>query len=302
MRAKGGALAASLARGTPAYQARYRPAPRSFTGQLWAALTRNTPAYTKASPESTPDAQAGRLMTRIFSDPAQADAFARDPGLSLALAIAMDRLLAVELARKLAAAIYYDADRARNLVMGTVVDRLEDFAAYQLASRLGELKALAGEFYRLLTKDGDLRNDDVLFRARRLPHSVESARRSAVRLAQSRVDQFTLDSELYRLIADAAERADGLTIGIRQDLTDADLRGARLSNAELTGSDLSGTDLRDANLTHADLQGALWSLATSWPIGMLRTMEDNSTEIKPGFYRVNTPRDRDRSNSPVAVR
>jgi hypothetical protein len=45
---KGGALAKSLARGTPAYQARYWPAPRSFTGQLWAALTRNTPAYAMA--------------------------------------------------------------------------------------------------------------------------------------------------------------------------------------------------------------------------------------------------------------
>jgi hypothetical protein len=239
-------------------------------------------------------------MARIFADEARAKSFAEDAGLSLALAVAVDRLLAAELARKLTAAIYYDADRAIILLKRSTGEPAEAGARAVLVRSLSELRDGADFLYRLVTSGG-VRVRDLLTIVARLHQTAEVARRADSKFAESRTDRPTLN-EVAGLVADAAERAFYLMGGLRQDLRDADLRGARLSLAELAGSDLSGADLMGADLAHADLEGALWSVATSWPTGMLPTVEANSTEIRPGVYRVNTPRDRDWTNSPVGVR
>ncbi len=45
-------------------------------------------------------------------------------------------------------------------------------------------------------------------------------------------------------------------VDYESDLSNADLRGAELSNADLSNADLSGAELRDADLRNADLSGA----------------------------------------------
>jgi Pentapeptide repeats (8 copies) len=90
-------------------------------------------------------------------------------------------------------------------------------------------------------------------------------------LADVGTDPSSYGPDLASRLAGALNRAQLLASGLSRDLREADLTGA---------------DLSSADLTRANLQGVLWSLATSWPDVMVRNIRAWSTEIEPGVFRV----------------
>jgi hypothetical protein len=290
----------------------YKPAPLTFRGQLWAALTRSTPAFTGArlrigvAPEqdrtaSVLDIAKSGVVTPTFLNRDRAGTFAQDRGRVLALTLARDRELGLDLAREFTRNCadflgrIFRSDNpytsGENLIAGA-----DEF--YNFFCRVEQAHALALALDRVLARD--LSHTHVYLRShrRRQTRAVLRSRARArfrppvhdqrinenrisskavegifalvdafcrcrpVTVTSSRARDLSLElSAAFDLLRISYTMASELSLGLHQDLSATDLSYTDLPNAQLASASLRAANFHSSHLYKANLSGADLSAA-----------------------------------------
>lgn len=200
-----------------------------------------------------------------------------------ALAVDLDRVVDLAVARELARDLVRDLARAIDLARALDHDRDRDLIrARDLARALVHDLDLALDLARDRALAGGLVRARALARDRALARGLDLARAYAHTRARA------LGRELW-FVRLGTQSADATTLRRLQDLLN---RGA---------DDFIGADLRSASLTGAALEKIRWSTTTLWPTEWQEQIRAASVEIAPGIFEI-TGRGQERSDHRAQAR